>query len=63
MVFVLVARYLFLDKEVAVALSLMFLVLSWLLSSGGMYWVFFPPFRREPDPISISDLETQDLPS
>jgi uncharacterized membrane protein YbhN (UPF0104 family) len=63
MVFVIGAKYLFLDNELAVALSVMFFILSALLSLGGMYWVFFPPFRREPDPTSMIDLETQELPS
>jgi uncharacterized membrane protein YbhN (UPF0104 family) len=63
MVFLFGAKYLFLDNEVAIALSLMFFILSALLSAGGMYWVFYPPFRREPDPVNINNLETQDLPS
>lgn len=63
MVFLLGAKYLSLDYEVAVSLSLMFFILSALLSLGGMYWVFFPPFRREPEPVNINELETQDLPS
>jgi len=61
MVFLFGAKYLFLNYEIAISLSLMFFILSALLSSGGMYWVFFPPFRREPDPINIKDLETEDL--
>lgn len=45
--FVSLAKILNLDKEVAVALSVMFYILSAISSFGGIYWVFFPPFRRE----------------
>ena len=51
MVFLLGARYLGLNFELAVSLSLMFFILSALMSLLGMYWVFFPPFRREPEPL------------
>lgn len=47
MVFVLLANVLHLDKELAVALSVMFYILSAISSLGGIYWVFFPPFRKE----------------
>ena len=46
-VFLLGAKFLQLDNELSIALSLMFFILSAVVSSGGMYWVFFPPFRRE----------------
>jgi len=47
MAFVLLANVLHLDKELAVALSVMFYILSAISSLGGIYWVFFPPFRKE----------------
>lgn len=46
-VFVLLSGTFHLDKELAVGLSLMFFLLSAILSLGGIYWVFFPPFRKE----------------
>jgi uncharacterized membrane protein YbhN (UPF0104 family) len=49
-VFLLGAKFLQLDNELSIALSLMFFILSAVVSSGGMYWVFFPPFRRETTP-------------
>jgi uncharacterized membrane protein YbhN (UPF0104 family) len=49
-VFLLGAKFLHLDTELSIALSLMFLFLSSVVSSGGMYWVIFPPFRRESKP-------------
>jgi uncharacterized membrane protein YbhN (UPF0104 family) len=52
MVFVLLAKLLHLNSELAVALSLMFFLLSAIVSLGGIYWVFFPPFRKEKFPIS-----------
>ncbi len=48
--FVLLTRLFILDKTLAVALSLMFFILSAIVSLGGIYWVFFPPFRREAHP-------------
>ena len=52
-VFLLGAKYLHLDNELSIALSLMTYLISALASLGGIYWVFFPPFRREnyPSPI------------
>ena len=47
MVFLLGADYLHLNTELSIALSIMFFLLSALVSLGGLYWVFFPPFRRE----------------
>jgi len=47
LVFLLGADYLHLDTELSIALSLMFFLLSAFVSLGGIYWVFFPPFRRE----------------
>jgi len=47
LVFLLGAKYMHLDKELSIALSLMFYLLSALVSFSGIYWVFFPPFRRE----------------
>lgn len=50
--FVLLTRLLNLNSTLAVALSVMFFLLSAIVSLGGIYWVFFPPFRKEniPDP-------------
>ncbi|MEI7422791.1 MAG: lysylphosphatidylglycerol synthase transmembrane domain-containing protein [Prolixibacteraceae bacterium] len=45
--FVLLANVFHLDRELAVALSVMFYILSAISSLGGIYWVFFPPFRKE----------------
>lgn len=47
MAFVVLANILHLDRELAVALSVMFYILSAISSLGGIYWVFFPPFRKE----------------
>ncbi len=47
MVFLLGAKFLHLNNELSIALSLMFFLLSAIVSLGGIYWVFFPPFRRE----------------
>lgn len=47
MVFLLGANYLHLNTELSIALSLMFFLLSAFVSLGGLYWVLFPPFRRE----------------
>ncbi len=47
LVFVLLAKLMHLNNELAVALSLMFNILSAFISLGGIYWLFFPPFRRE----------------
>jgi uncharacterized membrane protein YbhN (UPF0104 family) len=61
-VFLLSAKVLLLNNELCIALSLMSFLISAVLSLGGVYWVFFPPFRKEPvhtkqvDPI----LEVQD---
>jgi glycosyltransferase 2 family protein len=49
-VFLLGAKFFHLDTELSIALSLMFYILSAIVSLGGMYWVFFPPFRRETPP-------------
>ena len=49
MVFLLGAKFLHLNNELSIALSLMFFLLSAIVSLGGIYWVFFPPFRREED--------------
>jgi uncharacterized membrane protein YbhN (UPF0104 family) len=46
-VFLLGADYLHLNTELSIALSFMFFLLSAIVSLGGIYWVFFPPFRRE----------------
>jgi len=51
LVFLIGARFLHLNNEISVALSLMFYLLSALVSAGGMYWVIFPPFRRETTPV------------
>ena len=52
MVFLVGAKTLGLNNELCIALSLMFFLMSALLSFGGLYWVFFPPFRREQVPVS-----------
>ncbi len=49
-VFLLGAKYLHLDNELSIALSFMTYLISALASLGGIYWVFFPPFRREDRP-------------
>jgi hypothetical protein len=49
LVFLLGAKYLHLDNELSIALSLMTYLISAIASLGGIYWVFFPPFRREKD--------------
>jgi len=46
-VFLMGAEYLHLNTELSIALSFMFFLLSAFVSLGGVYWVFFPPFRRE----------------
>lgn len=51
MVFFYGAKFLSLNYEVSISLSLMFFLLSAFLSVWGMYWVFYPPFRREPVPV------------
>lgn len=50
MVFLVGAKTLGLNNELCIALSIMFFVMSAILSLGGLYWVFFPPFRREQIP-------------
>jgi uncharacterized membrane protein YbhN (UPF0104 family) len=45
--FLLGAKSLELNNELCIALSLMFYLISVIISLGGVYWVFFPPFRRE----------------
>ncbi len=50
MVFLVGAKMMTLDNELCIALSLMFFLLSAIISLGGVYWVFLPPFRREPVP-------------
>jgi len=47
MVFLLGAKFLHLNNELSIALSLMFFLLSAFVSLGGIYWAFFPPFRKE----------------
>jgi glycosyltransferase 2 family protein len=61
MVFLFGSKYLLLDNEIAIALSLMFLFLTALLSLLGMYWVFFPPFRKEPEPVKVRVLKKKEL--
>ena len=50
MVFLFGARIMNLDNELCIALSIMFFLLSAIISLGGIYWVFLPPFRREAIP-------------
>ena len=49
-VFLLGAKYLHLDNELSIAMSFMTYLISALASLGGIYWVFFHPFRREDRP-------------
>ena len=49
-VFLLSAKVLMLNNELCIALSLMSFLISAILSLGGVYWVFFPPFRKEAVP-------------
>ena len=60
-VFLLSAQVLELNNELCIALSLMSFLISAVLSLGGVYWVFFPPFRKEPVPAkeSVSIFEAQ----
>lgn len=51
MVFLIGAKTLGLNNELCIALSFMFFLVSALFSLGGLYWVFFPPFRRELVPV------------
>jgi glycosyltransferase 2 family protein len=55
MVFLIGAKMLELNNELCIALSFMFFLISAFISLGGIYWVFFPPFRREhiPTPHAI----------
>ncbi len=46
-VFLLTSSMMHLDSKIAVALSIMFYLLTAIISLGGLYWVFFPPFRKE----------------
>jgi hypothetical protein len=55
MVFLIGAKTLGLDNELCIALSFMFFLLSAFFSFGGLYWVFFPPFRREQVPVQLSE--------
>ncbi|MEI6677492.1 MAG: lysylphosphatidylglycerol synthase transmembrane domain-containing protein [Mariniphaga sp.] len=50
MVFLIGAKTLELNNELCIALSIMFFLISAIISLGGLYWVFFPPFRREQVP-------------
>ncbi len=54
MVFLIGAKVLLLDNELCIALSVMFFLLSAIISLGGMYWVFLPPFRHEAVPVQFS---------
>ena len=53
MVFLIGAKTLGLDNELCIALSFMFFLLSAIISFGGLYWVFLPPFRREAIPEAV----------
>ena len=55
MVFLVGAKTLELNNELCIALSIMFFLISALISFGGLYWVFFPPFRREQVPTQSSE--------
>ena len=47
MVFLVGAKTLSLNNELCIALSLVFLCMTYIQSLWGAYWVFFPPFRKE----------------
>ncbi len=47
MVFLVGAKTLGLDNEIGIALCLMSFLITAIISLGGIYWVFLPPFRRE----------------
>ncbi|MCX6239724.1 MAG: lysylphosphatidylglycerol synthase transmembrane domain-containing protein [Bacteroidia bacterium] len=51
MFFLIGAKTMELNNELCIALSLMFFLISSFISLGGLYWVFFPPFRREVVPV------------
>jgi uncharacterized membrane protein YbhN (UPF0104 family) len=53
MVFLYGAKLLSLNYEMSIALSIMFFLLTLFCSVWGIYWVFFPPFRREPVPVKV----------
>ena len=55
MVFLIGAKTLGLDNELCIALSIMFFLICALISFGGLYWVFFPPFRRELVPFKSAE--------
>ena len=55
MVFLVGSKMFGLNNELCIALSIMFFLLSALLSLAGLYWVFFPPFRREIVPAMPSE--------
>lgn len=59
MVFLIGAKTLGLNDELCIALSLMFFLMSALVSLGGLYWVFFPPFRREQVPDQLPEEEVE----
>lgn len=61
MVFLVGAETLGLDNKLCISLSFMFFLISAIISLGGLYWVFFPPFRREQVPVPSSG-EEQELP-
>ena len=55
MVFLVSAKTLALNIELCIALSLMSYIITAIISFGGLYWVFFPPFRREQVPVETSE--------
>lgn len=57
MVFLVGAKMLGLNNELCIALSLMFFLISAVISFGGIYWVFLPPFRKEADPTEVTKVE------
>ena len=56
MVFLIGAKTLGLDIELCIALSIMFFLICAIISFGGLYWVFFPPFRRELVPVKSAEV-------
>lgn len=58
-VFLLSAQVLKLNNGMCIALSLMTFLISAVISLAGVYWVFFPPFRKEQIPPKPADYEAQ----
>jgi len=59
MIFLIGAKTLGLNNELCIALSFMFFLMSALFSLAGIYWVFFPPFRREQVPVQGNEEQVE----